>query len=84
MALVVEGDDYTVFLTNLQRGQRTQTTSFHNTDNDRGRTPGCVGIQAYSGSYSRLAPYSNQDHVAKVGVADSGEFRQVRRGYALE
>jgi hypothetical protein len=45
-----QGDDYTVFLTNLQSGQRTQTTSFHNTDTDRGRTPGCVGIQAYSGS----------------------------------
>jgi hypothetical protein len=48
--IVVQGDDYTVFLTNLQSGQRTQTTSFHNTDTDRGRTPGCVGIQAYSGS----------------------------------
>ena len=46
----VQGDDYTVFLTNLQSGQRTQTTSFHNTDTDRGRTPGCVGVQAYSGS----------------------------------
>ncbi len=48
--IVVQGDDYTVFLTNLQSRQRTQTTSFHNTDTDRGRTPGCVGIQAYSGS----------------------------------
>ena len=48
--IVVQGDDYTVFLTNLQSGQRVQTTSFHNTDTDRGRTPGCVGIQAYSGS----------------------------------
>ncbi len=48
--IVVQGDDYTVFLTNLQSGQRTQTTHFHNTDIDRGRTPGCVGIQAYSGS----------------------------------
>ncbi|KAB2836218.1 MAG: DUF1080 domain-containing protein, partial [Candidatus Brocadia sp.] len=46
----VQGDDYTVFLTNLQSGQRTQTTSFHNTDADRGRSPGCIGIQAYSGS----------------------------------
>jgi len=48
--IVVQGDDYTVFLTNLQSGQRTQTTSFHNTDADRGRAPGCIGIQAYSGS----------------------------------
>lgn len=48
--IVVQGDDYTVFLTDLQSGQRTQTTSFHNTDTERGRTPGCVGIQAYSGS----------------------------------
>jgi hypothetical protein len=45
-----QGDDYTVFLTNLQSGQRTQTTRFHNTDTDRGRTPGCVGIQSYPGS----------------------------------
>jgi choline dehydrogenase-like flavoprotein len=48
--IVVQGDDYTVFLTNLQSGQRIQTTQFHNTDADRGRAPGCVGIQAYSGS----------------------------------
>jgi choline dehydrogenase-like flavoprotein len=48
--LVVQGDDYTGFLTNLQSGQRTQTTSFHNTDTDRGRAPGCIGIQVYPGS----------------------------------
>lgn len=48
--IVVLGEVYTVFLTNLQSGQRTQTTSFQNTDTDRGRSPGCVGIQAYSGS----------------------------------
>lgn len=48
--IIVQGDDYTVFLTNLQSGQRTQTTSFHNTDVDRGRAPGCIGIQPYSGS----------------------------------
>ena len=46
----VKGDDYTVFLTNLQAGQRVQTTTFHNTDVDRGRSPGCIGIQAYPGS----------------------------------
>lgn len=48
--IVVQGDDYTVFLTNLHSGQRMQTTGFHNTDTDRGRAPGCVGIQAYPGS----------------------------------
>ena len=48
--IIVQGDDYTVFLTNLQSGERKQTTKFHNTDVDRGRAPGCVGIQAYSGS----------------------------------
>jgi hypothetical protein len=48
--IVVQGDVYTVFLTNLQSGQRTQTSSFHNTDTHRGRSPGCIGIQAYSGS----------------------------------
>jgi hypothetical protein len=48
--IVVQGDDFSVFLTNLQSNQRTQTTQFRNTDPDRGRVPGCVGIQAYSGS----------------------------------
>ncbi len=48
--IVVQGDDYAVFLTNLQSGERTQTTSFHNTDTERGRAPGCVGIQVYPGS----------------------------------
>jgi 3-keto-disaccharide hydrolase/GMC oxidoreductase len=46
--IVVVGDDYTVFLTNTQTGQRQQTTSFHNTDGERGRAPGLIGIQAYS------------------------------------
>jgi 3-keto-disaccharide hydrolase/GMC oxidoreductase len=48
--ITVQGDDYTVLLTSLENGQRIQTTSFHNTDTDRGRAPGCVGIQAYPGS----------------------------------
>lgn len=48
--IVVQGDDYTVFLTNLQSGQRTKTSHFVNTDIHRGRTPGCIGIQAYSGN----------------------------------
>jgi choline dehydrogenase-like flavoprotein len=48
--IVVHGDDYTVFLTNLQSGQRTQTSFFHNTDPDRGRAPGCIGVQVYPGS----------------------------------
>jgi len=48
--IAVQGDDYKVSLTNLESNQRTQTTSFHNTDTARGRTPGCIGIQAYPGS----------------------------------
>lgn len=48
--ITAQGDDYTVFLTNLHSGQRTQTSRFHNTDSDRGRSPGCVGIQVYPGS----------------------------------
>lgn len=46
----VQGDDYTVFLTNLQSGERKQTTSFHNSDAVRGRSPGFIGVQAYSGN----------------------------------
>jgi hypothetical protein len=48
--IAVVGNDYTVFLTNTQTGQRQQTTSFHNTDIERGHTPGLIGIQAYSGN----------------------------------
>jgi hypothetical protein len=48
--IVVQGDDYTVFLTNLQSGQRTQTSRFLNIDVLRGRAPGCIGIQPYPGS----------------------------------
>ena len=48
--IVVQGDDYTVFLTNVQTGERRQTTSFHNTDAERGRSPGFIGVQAYSGN----------------------------------
>lgn len=46
--IVVQGDDYTVFLTNTQTGERKRTTSFHNTDAERGRSPGFIGVQAYS------------------------------------
>jgi Domain of Unknown Function (DUF1080) len=38
--IVVQADDYTVFLTNTQTGERRQTTSFHNTDMERGRFSG--------------------------------------------
>ena len=48
--IVVQGDDYMVFLTNLQSGQRTQTSHFINPDVSRGRAPGCIGIQPYPGS----------------------------------
>jgi len=48
--IVVQGDDYTVFLTNTQTGERRQTTSFHNADGERGRSPGFIGVQAYSGN----------------------------------
>jgi len=48
--IVVQGDNYTVFLTNTQTGERKQTTSFHNADAERGRAPGFVGVQAYSGN----------------------------------
>jgi hypothetical protein len=48
--IVVQGGDYSVFLTNTQTGERRQTTSFHNTDAERGRAPGFIGVQAYSGN----------------------------------
>lgn len=48
--IVVQGDDYRVFLTNLQTGERKQTTFFHNTDSERGRAPGIIGVQSYAGN----------------------------------
>jgi len=49
--IVVQGDDYTVFLTNTQSGVRQQTTAFRNTDGERGlRVPGLIGVQAYPGN----------------------------------
>jgi hypothetical protein len=47
--IVVSGDDYTVFLTNTATGVRQQTTAFKNTDGERGRAPGFIGVQAYPG-----------------------------------
>jgi hypothetical protein len=48
--IAVQGNDYTVFLTNVQTGERKQTTSFHNGDGQRGQAPGFIGVQAYSGN----------------------------------
>jgi hypothetical protein len=48
--ITVQGDNYSVFLTNTQTGVRIQTTSFTNTDAERGRAPGLVGVQCYSGN----------------------------------
>jgi hypothetical protein len=48
--IVVQGDNYTVFLTNSQTGVRTQTTFFQNTDTERGRSPGFIAVQAYAGN----------------------------------
>ena len=36
--------------TNTQTGERRQTTFFHNTDAERGRAPGFIGVQAYAGN----------------------------------
>jgi Domain of Unknown Function (DUF1080)/GMC oxidoreductase len=48
--IVVQGDNYSVFLTNTQTGERKQTTSFQNTDVERGRAPGFIGVQSYPGN----------------------------------
>jgi hypothetical protein len=48
--IVVQGNDYSVLLTNTQTGERRQTTTFHNTDPERGGSPGLIGVQAYAGN----------------------------------
>jgi Domain of Unknown Function (DUF1080) len=56
MQIKVQGDAYTVVLTDLQTGAQTPTTSFQNTDNLRGvatiggRSAGYVGLQSYPSS----------------------------------
>jgi hypothetical protein len=48
--IVVQGNDYAVFLTNVQTGERKRTTKFTNTDGERGHAPGFIGVQVYPGS----------------------------------
>lgn len=51
--ITVQGDTYTVFLTDLESGQRLRTTRFQNMDPERGRgsiggaPAGYVGLQSY-------------------------------------
>lgn len=46
----VANDLYTVKLTNLRTNASGQTTSFQNTDGERGKPNGFIGIQAYPGN----------------------------------
>jgi hypothetical protein len=46
----VNGDTYVVKLTDLDTGASTVTSRFTNTDVERGRAPGFIGIQVYPGS----------------------------------
>jgi len=48
--IIVHDNDYSVFLTNTQNGVRQKTTAFHNTDAERGRAPGFIGLQSYPGN----------------------------------
>jgi hypothetical protein len=48
--IVVQGNDYTVFLTNTASGERVRTTTFQNMDAERGRAPGFIGLQTYPGN----------------------------------
>ena len=48
--IAVQADNYSIFLTNTVTGERSQTSAFQNTDPERGRSPGFIGIQSYSGN----------------------------------
>src|SRR5437764_2940421 len=50
LEVTAQGDDYTVFLTSTQTGERKQITAFNNTDTERGRSPGFIGVQSYAGN----------------------------------
>ena len=71
--IVVQGDDYTVFLTNTQTGERRQTTSFHNTDGARPR----AGLHRRAGLFrqrGRLAAHSHQDVALREMVISVGSI----------
>ena len=48
--IVVQGDDYTVFLTNTPDRSAHADDLVYQHRQPRGRTPGFIGVQAYSGS----------------------------------
>ena len=48
--ITVNNDLYTVNLTNLRTRASGQTTRFQNTDGERGKPNGLIGIQAYPGN----------------------------------
>ena len=61
--IIVHGNDYTIFLTNTQTGERKQTTSFHNTDTEA-RT--LTGLHRRAGLFRKwrcMAPRPDQDIV---------------------
>lgn len=64
--IAVQGDDYTVVLTDTDTGQRQRTTSFHNTDPERGRSRGLIGVQAYAGSTVAWRNIPDQARIAML------------------
>jgi hypothetical protein len=46
MEIAAQGDDYAVFLTNTNTGERRQTTSFQNADRERGQGPGFTACRS--------------------------------------
>lgn len=48
--IIAAGDLFTVKLTNLRTAATGQTTSFQNTDAERGKPGGFIGIQSYPGN----------------------------------
>ena len=79
--IVVQGDDYSVFLSDLQTGVRQQTTSFRNTDGERGRAPVFIGVQAYAGNTVVGATSVSNPSLAAQAVVDPGRPARTRLPY---
>ena len=58
--IIVFSDLYTVKLTNLRTNVSEQTTTFMNTDGERGMSGGYIGIQAYPDNPVCLSKYTDQ------------------------
>ena len=64
--IVVKADDYSVFLTNTQTGERKQTTSFHNADAETRPQPRLYRRASVFRQHCGVAPHPHQAAVTRA------------------